>query len=113
MKEIDYEGMSKEDYDKLCAYCIENDFDRFHEDFSKLVDDEDCVSLITSIVTWKNHDANQKLYCVAVAMSAGDMRLFGYGEIQVQKCVSSFGEFIDFISDVDRLKRMYKELYGK
>ena len=114
MEERDYKGMSQEDYDKLCDYCIENDFDRFYEDFSKIVDDEDCVSLITSIVTWKNHDANnQELYCVAVAMSAGDMSNFSCGEIQVQKCVSSFDEFIEFVGKTNKLKRMYKEFFRK
>lgn len=112
MKERDYEGMSKEDYDKLCAYCNENGYEEDHDDFSKLVDDVDCGSVLISIIAFKNHDGNPKRYCVGVAIAVGDIGGFFYDEIQVQKYVSSFDEFIDFISDVDKLKRMYKEFYG-
>lgn len=36
MEDRDYEGMSKEDYDKFNAYCDENGFKRTDDDFSKI-----------------------------------------------------------------------------
>ena len=113
MEERDYKGMSIEDYGKLCAYCIVNGFERCNDDFSKIVEEDECVSLLTSVVTWENHNANPELYCVSVAITAGNIGNFYCDEIQCRKCLESFDEFIEFVGKTDKLKRMYKEFYDK
>lgn len=115
MKERDYEGMSKEDYDKFNAYCDDNGFKRTDDDFSKIEWDAEDVFSQIRIVTWANYDVHPAMYAVGVNISIGDYGERGlfFDAMTVNRFVSSFDEFIEFVGKTDKLKQMYKEFFRK
>ena len=115
MEDRDYEGMSKEDYDKFNVYCDENGFKRTDDDFSKIEWDTEGVFSQISIVTWANYDVHPTMYAVGVNISIGENGERGlfFDAMTVNRFMSSFDEFIEFVGKSDKLKQMYKEFYGK
>lgn len=115
MKERDYEGMSKEDYDKFNAYCDENGFKRTNDDFSKTTWDDEGVFSQISIVTWANYDVHPTMYAVGVSITVGENGERGlfFDSMTVNRFVSSFDEFIEFVGKSNKLKQMYKEFFKK